>query len=66
MQYYLKRAILPWVYLVFMTILSLSVHAVENVVLKYVFMSATLLLYLFTAEWNAKKYFSPARVGSPP
>lgn len=47
MKYYLKRAILPWVYLVFMTVLTLSVHAIENVILKFVLISATLLLYVF-------------------
>lgn len=47
MKYYLKKAILPWVYLVFMTVLTLSVHAIKNTVLKYVFMTATLLLYVF-------------------
>ena len=47
MKYYFKKALIPWVYLVFMTVLSLSVHAIENVILKYVLVSATLLLYLF-------------------
>lgn len=46
MGYYFKRATLPWVYLVFMLVLSLSVHAISNVILKYVLMTATLLLYV--------------------
>lgn len=47
MTFYFKRAILPWVYLVFMMVMTLSVHAIESAVLKYVLISATLLLYLF-------------------
>ena len=47
MTFYFKRAILPWVYLVFMMVMTLSVHAIESAALKYVLISATLLLYLF-------------------
>ena len=47
MKYFFKRAILPWVYLIFMTVLTLSVHAIDSVILKFILVSATLLLYVF-------------------
>lgn len=47
MGYYFKKAAIPWVYLVFMVVLTLSVHALENAAFKYILMGATLFLYLF-------------------
>ncbi|MBO5714165.1 MAG: hypothetical protein J6R83_01930 [Clostridia bacterium] len=55
MKYYLKKAILPWVYLALMTIMSLTVHAVESAVVKYFLMAVTLLLYLFIVALFAYK-----------
>ena len=47
MGYYFKKATIPWVYLIFMVVLTLSVHVLENAVFKYILMGATLFLYLF-------------------
>ncbi len=47
MGYYFKRALLPFVYLIFMMMLSFAVYSVESVALRYVLVSAIFIIYVF-------------------
>lgn len=47
MGYYFKKALLPFVYLIFMMMLSFAVYSVKSVAIRYVLVSAILIIYVF-------------------